>query len=373
MTDKVDDMKIARVTLKEFLEVVRLTKHDDLPPFGHGQPGIGKTMGIYGLGKEMKWKVIKLDAHLKDPTDIKGILFIVDGKARYILPEELPTVIKDGEKGIVFIDEILFATPTMLNALHSFIQEKKIGDYVLPEGWIIVCASNREIDGAMITELSGPTRNRFRHYQIVPDLYVWMEWAVQNGINPMVTSFLGVHSHYFAQMPDGELTYASPRIWEQVSKELDKKYQVMRRPKFDSVSKQVSYEDVDLEREAIKSCVGLGIASEFFAHQIVGEKALKLCEQILAGTMPKVSYEPALLWTVNMFLINRFRNDPTKYADPIGEYSLRFDDSHPEFALLLLQSAKHENFEALKKSKAWKKLIDKYIGIFHNVAERKNV
>jgi hypothetical protein len=369
MTDKADDMKIAKVTLREMKEIIKSSTSDDLPVFMHGMAGLGKTTIFYQLCQELRCKGIKFDAHLKDPTDLKGYLFAVqeNGKhiAKYIPPDDLPQLERDGEFGIIFFDEILFAVPAMQNALHGFLQENRIGDYHLPPKWLKLAASNREIDQSHLYEMGGPTRNRFRHYQIIPNPYEWIvDWAIPNNINPLVTSYVKLHPDYFCMLPDGHLTFITPRILEQLSKELDKNYPTVKRMVGDN-----EYVDVDLRKEAVKSCIGEGLATEFFAHCLIGEEALKICEQILRGQIPKkLNFNSSLLWTINMFLVNRYKKEPKKLAPVIAKYILEFDEQHPEFAVLLISLCRSAS-EEIKKCPDFSKIVNKYIGTLYDIKE----
>ena len=43
--------------------------------------------------------------------------------------------------------------------------DHKLGEYVLPEGWAIIAAGNRDSDRAVTTRMATPLRNRFVHLE----------------------------------------------------------------------------------------------------------------------------------------------------------------------------------------------------------------
>jgi MoxR-like ATPase len=46
---------------------------------------------------------------------------------------------------ILFLDEITSAPPTVSAAAYQLILDRRLGDYVVPEGWVIFAAGNRQI------------------------------------------------------------------------------------------------------------------------------------------------------------------------------------------------------------------------------------
>ncbi len=278
----------------------------DTPIFGHGQPGIGKTEIVYQVAKEMgDCYVIVFLAQLKAPEDIKGILAIIDGEAKWLDAPDLPKILKHGKRGIFFCDDLLFAVPATTNCLMELTTKRKFGDYELPPDWVIVAASNREEDRAQIFELSGPLANRFDHYEVAPDYEDWESWAIQNDISPEIISFLKLKPQLLASMPDGLLAYPTPRSWGSV----------------DSKMKKQNWTEDQL-RKSIGAAVGIGAATEFWAHRKIGTRALQIINEILNGKYPNKRLEAAMQWTINIHFVQKYIKDPKKFAKPIAKYCL---------------------------------------------------
>ena len=114
------------------------------PFFIHGAPGIGKSSIVKQIANEKSVGFIDLRLALMDPTDLKGIPFYDKDShtALWAPPAFLP---KDGE-GILFLDELNAAPPSVQASAYQLILDRQVGEYILPDGWAIVAAGNREGD-----------------------------------------------------------------------------------------------------------------------------------------------------------------------------------------------------------------------------------
>jgi disulfide oxidoreductase YuzD len=66
-----------------------------------------------------------------------------------------------------------------------------IGDYHLPDGWIVISAGNRLEDRANVFETPAPLNNRFLHIELAtPDVDEWIDWSVANNIDTRISTFL---------------------------------------------------------------------------------------------------------------------------------------------------------------------------------------
>ena len=156
-----------------------------------GSPGIGKTDIMYQLGARKKRKVIVFMLNIREPVDMRGIP-VTDPLTKTTLwyyPSELPNVERDGEFGYLFLDEINASSPAMMAVAMQLVLEGKIGDYVLPKGWVVVAAGNLISDKAFAQRMPTALRNRFAHFHIVPDYAAWRVWAVANNVAPELIAF----------------------------------------------------------------------------------------------------------------------------------------------------------------------------------------
>ncbi len=210
------------------------------PLFIWGAPGIGKTQITNQIAKELDIKIQIWTLATLDPTDFKGIPFIVKVKnalfgkrTQTAVPSVLPKSNWNGRNdkgGILFLDEFNRGHPSVHNAALSLINNGKIDDYVLPSRWLIVAAGNKLSDLANLagTEMSAEMQNRFMHVNLVPnikDLKKHVKDADLKFVNPEILEFLSFDQAYLHKMSDDANilqeypAYATPRKWLDASKE----------------------------------------------------------------------------------------------------------------------------------------------------------
>jgi len=166
-----------------------------------GKPGIGKSEVTRQIAAELtyvddagatrSWGLIEFRANLREPVDCRGIphVDLENDVTRWLVPDELPREDRDGKYGIFFLDEMNTASPQMQAALFQLVLERKLGDYVLPEGWVIVAAGNAVSDRAAAQRMPTALRNRFAHVYVVADVDAWSKWATKTGIAPEFVAF----------------------------------------------------------------------------------------------------------------------------------------------------------------------------------------
>ena len=185
------------------------------PAFVWGPPGIGKSSIVHSVARQAGMSVIDLRASLLDPTDLRGIPAIVDGRAVWCPPAFLP---KEGDSpGVLFLDEINAAPPLVQASLYQLVLDRRVGEYVLPAGWWIVAAGNRQKDRAVTFRMSSALANRFVHLELETDAGDWRRWALDNGVDPLVVAFIGFRPNLLREDPAESAAFPTPRSWEMVS------------------------------------------------------------------------------------------------------------------------------------------------------------
>jgi len=198
-----------------------------------------------------------------DPTDLKGLPYVgEDGYTHYAMPGFLPRVDRDGEFGVLFLDELNTATPAMQAAGYQLILDRRLGDYVLPDGWVVNAAGNRAEDRAISIRMSTATGTRFGHIDFDVDNDEWKLWAKENNIHHDIISFLNYRPALLHDMDVNKRTFPCPRTWE-------------------SVNKHMPYTTPDTEFNTYMAFIGEGAAGEFSAFRKLAAE-LPEFEQILA-------------------------------------------------------------------------------------------
>lgn len=185
------------------------------PAFIWGPPGIGKSAIVHSVANASGMDVIDLRASLLDPTDLRGIPAIIDQKAVWCPPAFLPQA--NAKPGVLFLDEINAAPPLVQASLYQLVLDRRVGEYVLPEGWWIVAAGNRQKDRAVTFRMSSALSNRFVHLDLDADISDWRVWAQKNHIHPMVVAFIAYKPALLREDPAEEAAFPTPRAWEILS------------------------------------------------------------------------------------------------------------------------------------------------------------
>lgn len=210
------------------------------PIFGMGKPGIGKTEILRGtikrhLKKERNIEIGVVEVRLgsMQDSDITGLpTFYTDpesGKTftQFADLKMLPHLEGEGgdapEFGILVLDEITTCSEQVRTvALQLLDSSRSIGEYHLPDGWMIVALGNGPDDGADYAGLPETVLSRMAGYYVHPDIEAWYEWASQNGIHDVVLGFLKQNKQYlFDASAESEGGYGvqitNPRTWEATS------------------------------------------------------------------------------------------------------------------------------------------------------------
>jgi hypothetical protein len=239
------------------LEVLERLFTTRWPVFLWGPPGVGKSSVVRLAAEQRELPLIDVRASLLDPTDLRGIPAVVDGRAVWCPPSFLPS--DDVQPGILFFDELNAAPPLVQASLYQLTLDRRVGEYVLPDGWRIIAAGNRAEDHSVTFRMPAALANRFIHLDFETDFEDWRSWAGAAGIHPLVVGFLGTRRELLLDVQHTERGFPTPRSWEMVSDAL----KALGRPQDAS--------------DVIIGVVGEGAAVEFlgYADQAISEEAIQ--------------------------------------------------------------------------------------------------
>jgi hypothetical protein len=184
-----------------------------------GAAGIGKSEFVYGLAQELSIGLVEFRATLLEPVDLRGLPSVANGITVWNVPSFLPVVERDGDRGILFIDELLQAPmATQLALFQLTIKPYRLGDYQLPTGWTIFSASNRREDKSGASRMPLALANRFAHYTVDVDLDAYLANAVRKQFAPEILAFNRFRPALLHVAPVGEeLAFPTPRGYEALS------------------------------------------------------------------------------------------------------------------------------------------------------------
>ena len=186
------------------------------PPHIWGPPGIGKSSAPRQAARHLGVRFIDVRLSQYEPTDLRGLPVPDAGMTTWLPSSELPW--DPDSRGILMLDELTSADRSVQAAAYQLVLDRSVGQRRLPDGWLIVAASNRCEDQAISYPMSSALANRFCHIELEPDLDQWCAWALSQGLSADVVAFLRFRPDCFFSM-EGDLQrgWPSPRSWERVA------------------------------------------------------------------------------------------------------------------------------------------------------------
>ncbi|OIP55449.1 MAG: ATPase [Helicobacteraceae bacterium CG2_30_36_10] len=309
-----------------------------VPTFLWGAPGIGKSSIVKQISQEKNIGFIDLRLALMDPTDLKGIPFYdkESHTALWAPPAFLPS---EGE-GILFLDELNSAPPSVQASAYQLILDRKVGEYVLPDGWAIVAAGNREGDRGLTYRMPSPLANRFVHFEMEVDVDDWKFWAYKKEIDERIIAYISYKSeHLFTFDAKSDVkSFATPRSWEYVNSILKS-----------SISQE-------LLLDALSGAVGKDVAVGFLSFCKVMNK-LPDIKNILACAKGKYSQEVDVLYALSTGLVSALLKENTEQnLDNLLNYTLELKS---EFAVMVVQDLQRNGVK-MEHSEVFKKWVRKF-------------
>ncbi len=184
------------------------------PVFVWGAPGIGKSSLVEEFSEKIGLDCVALLGSQLAPEDIIGIPQIVDGKYQFCPPR----MIAREKPYCLFLDEFNACSQEVQKAFYSLIHEKRIGEYRMPEGSLVISAGNRAQDEAIFRPLSSALINRMVHVHLEVSLQDWLDWAKDNSIHPTILSYIEKHPDQLLSKPGKpEKPFSTPRAWHMLS------------------------------------------------------------------------------------------------------------------------------------------------------------
>ena len=184
------------------------------PVFIWGAPGIGKSAMVARFADELGMPCVSLLGSQLAPEDLIGVPQIVDGVSRFFPP----SMIARKDAYCLFLDELNACSQEVQKAFYSLIHERRVGEYVLPHGSVVIGAGNRAQDAAIVKPMSSALINRMLHVHLKVSSRDWLGWAAGAGIHPRVIEYVTNRpDHLWSPPPKHEEPFSSPRSWHMLS------------------------------------------------------------------------------------------------------------------------------------------------------------
>ncbi|QOY52409.1 AAA family ATPase [Candidatus Sulfurimonas baltica] len=309
-----------------------------VPIFLWGAPGIGKSSIVKQVADERGISFIDLRLALMDPTDLKGIPFYdkESHTALWAPPAFLP---KEGE-GILFLDELNSAPPSVQASAYQLILDRKVGEYELPDGWAIVAAGNREGDRGVTYRMPSPLANRFVHFEMEVNVEDWRFWAYSKEVDERIISYISYKSeHLFTFDSKSDVkSFATPRSWEYVNKILK------------------STISDELLLDTLGGAIGRDVAVSFLSFTKVMNR-LPDIQNILTSASGEYSDEVDVLYALSTGLVSAYLKDKSEESlENLLTYTL---DLKSEFAVMIVQDLQRNGVD-MQNSAVFKEWVRKF-------------
>lgn len=312
-------MRTPSITTTELYAHLDTLIYADIPVFIHGSPGIGKSYIIAEVAKKHNLELVDVRLSQMDPVDLRGVPAIRDEQTVWMPPIFFPR--EADSSGILFLDELNSAPPSVQAAIYQLVLNRKMGEYELPQGWRIICAGNRISDRGVVFRLPTPLANRMVHLSVEARFEDFKLFAIREGLHLFVIGFLGFRPDLLTSEPviedDSNPAFATPRSYHMLS----------------NVLKTSS--DTSRIAPIIYGLIGYGAGIEFLSYVKVYEK-LPDVGAIYHGEYPSIDKsEPALLYALVSAMVELFSG-----GDEASKHLFGFAQILPtEFGVMLIKDA----------------------------------
>lgn len=253
-----------------------------------GESGIGKTALAKKLANKNNFKLVVIDGNLLKEGEIGGLPTIESYKsidsngnlqekkatiyAVHTKLKEIDEEILNGNKVLLFIDEINRCEHTVQQELMNLILNREINGYKLHNNVKILAAMNPsnkygEDFDYQVVDMDAAQENRFVWLNMENDYIDWISWAIEFEIETEVIEFISTFPEYLQKINEEDVR-ATPRSYERISKTLKlykEKKEIIPRAVFLNV---------------IKGNVGRVIAEEFISFIESNHEALISFEKV---------------------------------------------------------------------------------------------
>jgi hypothetical protein len=192
----------------------------NVTPMIWGPPGVGKTDVVKEVAVRTNADLITVLASQSEPVDISGLPDISECHTHFFhRPPWWAHKATTTERNlIIFFDDVVNGEEQTLAALYKTVYERMAGDKPFKPNVRIVMAGNREEDKCNTKPMPTALSNRDMDIHIRSDSEGWLEWSLNNDVDPMCRAFISYFPQKldtFKAALDAEETkaFATPRSW----------------------------------------------------------------------------------------------------------------------------------------------------------------
>lgn len=306
----------------ELLQLLGRTIAARLPVLITGAPGVGKSDIVAKAAAEAGADLILSHPAVADPTDAKGLPWVVDGHATFLPFGELRRALDADKPTVWFLDDLGQASPAVQASYMQLLLARRVNGHCLSDHVTFVAATNRRTDRAGVTGILEPVKSRFGAIvELEANLDDWCAWAIDANIAPELIAFLRFQPDLLCKFTaSADLTNCPvPRTWHHAARILD-----LGLPQ-------------SIQAAAISGAVGEGAASEFLAFVRLYRELPSVDAIILDPDKGEIPTTPNVLYALSGALAHRTTEQNfgrvAKYIDRM------VNAGRGEFGVLLVRDA----------------------------------
>jgi hypothetical protein len=263
-------------------EALRALIGERVPLHIWGACGVGKSQIVAQVADDLGYEFLDVRAVQLDPIDLRGLPRIAGDSTEWVAPKFLPT----SGRGILFLDELTSAPQMTQAGCYQLVLDRRLGEYVLPDGWVVIAAGNPASERGVHFSMPRPLRNRFVHLHLEANLGDWCRWAVRAQVRPEVIAFLRfkpVLLHDSDALSD-ENAWPTPRSWEMTSTVLNG---ISRR------QASLSTDGGEVEAQLLEGTIGPAATAEFLGFLRLFRQLPSIDEILLNPESAPLPHEPS--------------------------------------------------------------------------------
>jgi len=288
-----------------------------------GEPGIGKSTMFTTIVKMLAstHNGAYMDVPNMDLGDIA--MPVIDHETR--TTRYYPNArfrLHEGKPVVVMFDEFTKGPEPVKNMLHPMLEitNPRLGDLFIDPESIIFMTGNLLTDGVG-DNMKAHTRNRIVEIVVSkPDYKEWLEWAVNNGIDPVVMAWVRQFPHALASYTDGD---QSTNLYIYNPKAVQTAYVTPR--SLAIASNIVSTRDAngpEATIAALKGSIGEAAARDMQAF-ITYQDQLPTWDSIIAS--PRTAMVPTSAGASAVLVFGAIQKVDKQSLTPFMQYMERFD------------------------------------------------
>lgn len=292
--------------------------------------GLGKTTMVKDICKDMDIECRIMSLGQYDAGEIAGwsVPNADNSGMNRVRPDWMPT---DG-RGVLFLDEVFQCPTANMNIAAQLCNEYRVGPHHLPEGWVVVCASNRLSDRAGTSSVPSHLKDRLLFLDVEADLNETVGYLVANGADERVCGFLRFRPEFLHRFDKDAMSCPTPRSWDRVSTILS-----------------WNLDPVDM-LEAIAGQVGQAAAADFAGYMRLHEAIPDIDAVIAKPKDAPIPDDAGVLYAVCAALTSRVT---TKNIDKIMEYLVRLPQQEMTAFVVADAVRKDAEIKRSKSIRAW--------------------